>query len=457
VKKQKQSLITIILAAGEGTRMKSRTPKVLHTIGNKPLLQWVLDASEKAGATRTIVVLGHQAADVAKTLSAQVDTVTQTRQLGTGHAVKMAQKKLAGEKGEVLILCGDAPLIRPQTLKKLVREHRRRKTKATILTARITDPYGYGRIIRDLKDSRWVTKIVEEKEAGPAEKSIHEINSGAYCFSMDTLREMLGRLKNNNKKGEYYLTDIIGLLRQAGERIAAVCVPEASEIVGINTRRDLATAAGILNQRKIEALMESGVTIWDPARTWIGPDVVIGRDTQIFPGTVITGKSVIGRENCLGPDVTIDSSRTGLDVTIRYSVVEHATLANAISVGPYSHLRKGTVVESGVHIGNFAETNRSRLKQGVKVGHVAYLGDATIGRKTNIGAGTIIANYDGIRKQATLIGEKAFIGSGSILIAPCRIGKRALTGAGAVVKAGSHIPAGTVAVGVPARVVKKRK
>jgi len=457
VRASKHSLTAIILAAGEGTRMKSRTPKVLQRLGGRSILDWVLATAEAAGVDLRVVVLGHAAESVVNTLPKTVKTAFQPKQLGTGHAVQMAQKTLSNISGDVLVLCGDAPLIRPQTLRCLVKEHRRMKAKATVLTAHVPEAHGYGRIIRDPNDARFVTRIVEERDATPAERRIREVNSGAYCFSLPTLWEILGQIKNQNKKKEYYLTDVVALLRKEGGSVAAVSVPDASEILGVNTRKDLAMAAAVLNQRKLNALMDGGVTIWDPTRVWVDPEVRVGQDTELFPGTILTGRTVVGRQNQIGPDAYLDSTRTGSNVCIRYSVLEHARLGDHVTVGPYSHLRHGTRVESHVHIGNFAETNRSWLKTGVKMGHVSYLGDTVVGKRVNIGAGTITANYDGINKHPTRIGDHAFIGSGTVLIAPCQIGRKALTGAGAVVKPGTHVPSETVVVGVPARIIKRRK
>ena len=376
---KKQSLTAIILAAGEGTRMKSGTPKVLQQLGGRSILDRVLATTKVVGVTERVVVLGHRAEEVKKTLPKDVKTVLQPKPQGTGHAVQMAQKVLTKKTGDVLVLCGDAPLIRPQTLKRVVGDHRRMKAKATVLTAQVAEPHGYGRIIRERNDARLISRIVEERDATPAERSVREVNSGAYCFTLRALWQVLGKVKNQNKKNEYYLTDVVALLRKEQSIVAACNMPEASEILGVNTRRDLAQAAWVLNQRKLVELMNSGVTIWDPHQTWIDPEVRIGQDTEIYPGTRILGKTVIGKNCRLGPDVFMDGTRIGSDVCIRYSVIEHARLGDQVKVGPYSHLRSGTRVEANVYIGNFAETNRSWLKSGVKVGHVSYLGDAVVG------------------------------------------------------------------------------
>ncbi|MEW6516398.1 MAG: bifunctional UDP-N-acetylglucosamine diphosphorylase/glucosamine-1-phosphate N-acetyltransferase GlmU [candidate division FCPU426 bacterium] len=449
-------LAAVILAAGEGTRLKSATPKVLHRLGGRPMLEWVLRAARAAGAGRQVVVLGHAAEKVRAILPAGVSTVLQAKQLGTGHALRTARPALAGFNGSVLVLCGDAPLITAATLRRLVRTHRRLRASATVLTACLADPFGYGRVLRNAGQGPWVRRIAEEKDATPDERRLTEVNSGAYCFQASWLWRALQRLDNRNRKGEFYLTDVLEVLNRAGRRVAAFRTGEAAEILGVNTRCDLASAAAVMNERKLAAVQAAGVTVWDPASTWIDPDVRIGRDTELLPGTRLSGRTALGTGNRIGPAADVCDTVTATNVSIRHSVVEGSRLGKGVRVGPYAHLRPGTRVADKVTIGNFAEINRSRIGTGVKVGHVSYLGDATVGPDANIGAGTITANYDGRRKHPTRVGARAFIGSQSVLIAPCTVGAGALTGAGAVVKAGTRIPAGTVAVGVPARIIKRR-
>jgi bifunctional UDP-N-acetylglucosamine pyrophosphorylase / glucosamine-1-phosphate N-acetyltransferase len=448
-------LHAVILAAGEGTRMKSRTPKVLHVLAGKTLIGWVLQAVQSAGVKTPYVVLGHKAEDVARTLPAGVRTALQAKRLGTGDAVKSAQRALAGARGELLVLCGDAPLIRPETLRRLVRQHRRTGAAATVLTARVPQPFGYGRIVRSA-DGRRVEKIVEQREATAAERQVDEINSGAYCFSLNRLWPALARVGNRNRKGEYYLTDAVAALNRGGFKVGAFCAPDAGEVLGVNSRADLAQAGSLLNQRTLAGLMDRGVTIVDPARTWVEPGVKVGAESVLWPETYLLGTTVIGARCTVGPAAYLVSARVGNECRVRYSMLEHCRLAQRVHVGPYAHIRRGSALAEGVHIGNFAEINRSRLAAKVKMGHVSYLGDATVGREANIGAGTITANYDGVNKHPTVIGRRAFIGSGTVIVAPSRVGAGALTGAGAVLKRGTNLPAGTVAVGVPARVIKKR-
>jgi bifunctional UDP-N-acetylglucosamine pyrophosphorylase/glucosamine-1-phosphate N-acetyltransferase len=436
--------------------MKSQTAKVLHSLVGRPLITWVLQAVGKAGVDSPVVVLGHKADDVAKALPVSVLKALQTKRLGTGHAVLMAKNRMASLQGEVLVLCGDAPLIRAQTLRRLVQQHRRTRAAATILTAQVANPFGYGRIVRS-SDGRTVERIVEEREATDQERRLDEINSGAYCFSQGWLWKMLAKVGNRNRKGEYYLTDVIGLLNRGGQKVGAFCVEDAEEVLGVNSRRELAQADAVIQQRTVLALLDQGVTIIDPKRTWIEPGVKVGPDTVIWPETYLVGATVIGKQCVIGPGTYVDSARVGNGVNVRYSMLEHCEVRDRVKIGPYSHVRKGSRLDEGVAIGNFAEINRSHLAPGVKMGHMSYLGDATVGREANIGAGTITANYDGVNKHPTKIGEKAFIGSGTVIVAPSQVGAGALTGAGAVLKHDTVVPPGTVAVGVPARVIKKRK
>jgi len=450
-------LAAILLAAGEGTRMKSAVPKVMHALGGKPLLNWVVQAARAAGAAPVVAVLGHGAEHVQAILPAGVQSVRQRRPLGTADAVLAARAALAGRGGDILVLCGDAPLLRARTLRRLVAEHRRRRAAATMLTAVLADPTGYGRVVRVPADPGAVARIVEEKDAGASERRISEVNSGAYVFRAAALWPALARVQNRNRKREFYLTDIIGILHARGQRVAARGTEDPEEILGINSRRDLAAAERICNRRTLEALMDAGVTVLDPGQTWIEAGVRIGRDTVILPGTRITGDSVIGRGCVLGPAATIDASRLGAGVKVRSSAVEGSRVGARVRIGPYSHLRAGTTIAPGVYIGNFAETNRSRVGRNAKMGHVCYVGDALVGENVNIGAGTITANFDGVNKHPTRIGKNAFLGSGTILVAPVWVGPKAMTGAGAVVKRNSRIPAGMLAVGVPARVIKARR
>jgi bifunctional UDP-N-acetylglucosamine pyrophosphorylase / glucosamine-1-phosphate N-acetyltransferase len=450
-------LSAIILAAGEGTRLKSGRAKVLHRLAGRPLVHWVLQAARTAGVRRQVVVLGHQAGEVRGVLPAEVRTAVQAKRLGTAHAVLCARSALRGVGGEVLVLCGDAPLIGAGALRRLVAAHRRARAAATVLTAVLDRPAGYGRIVRDPKHPGRVAAIVEERDATPEQRRLREVNSGAYCFSLAELWPALARVGNRNRKREYYLTDVVALLRASGRTVQAMAATEAAEVLGVNSRSELAQAEAVLNRRTVERLMDSGVTVLDPSAVWIEPGVRIGRDTLVLPGTLLRGDTVIGRDCRLGPNTQVDSSRLGDGVRVRQSVVEDCRIGNGVRIGPFSHLRGGTQVAPGAYIGNFAEANRSRIGARVKQGHFSYLGDAVVGADTNIGAGAITANYDGRSKHPTRIGPGAFIGSGTVIVAPAVIGAGALTGAGSVLKRNTVLPPNTVAVGVPARVIKKRR
>ena len=455
--KRKSNLAVIILAAGKGLRMKSDIPKVLHKLGSQTLLERVIKSTKQAGATEQVVVLGYKGNLVSKFLPPEVKIVTQTKPLGTGHAVKFAKKILGKNQGEVIVLCGDTPLITPQTLKYLVKKHRSLRAKLSILTAEVAEPKGYGRVVRDSKNTNLISSIIEEKEATQLEKEIREINSGIYCFSLDKLWENLALIRNNNKKREYYLTDIVAIMQNKQQSVVAVKLKDATEIIGINARRDLSIAWKILNKRKLDLLKNSGVTIWDDKNTWIDQEVEVGKDTIIFPGTYLKGKTKIGKGSLIGPEANILDSKIGEKVEIKYSVIEKATIGLGTKIGPFAHLRPGTKIGKKAKIGNFAEINRSKIADEVKVGHFSYLGDAIVEEKVNIGAGTVTANYNGKCKQNTIIKAGAFIGSNTTLIAPTKVGKRALLGAGAVLVSGKEVPAGKIAVGVPAKVIKKRK
>lgn len=414
-------LRTVILAAGLGTRMKSRYAKVLHQVLGRPLIHYVLEVARKVGSLKTYVVLGHQWKEVREHLPEVVDVVLQPQLLGTADALRRCQKALSGYRGDVLALCGDTVLLRPETVRRLVRHHRRKRAACTFLTATVADAFGYGRVIRNPFGQ--VVSIREEKDASWEEKRIREINVGVYCFHAGLLNQNLRRIKKNRKKKEFYLTDIVTLLNDAGHAVETVQTDDASEGLGINTRKDLAVATEILRSKILQEFMSRGVTVVDPNTTFIYPDVKIGQDTVIRPFTFIENGVRIGR---------------------------------GCGIGPFSHLRPGTALDDGVEIGNFAEVSRSRVGKGCLMKHFSFLGDATVGAGSNIGAGVVTANYDGKNKNKTRIGRKAFIGSDSILVAPVTVGDEAITGAGSVVTKGKVIPRRAVAVGVPARVIQRK-
>lgn len=423
-------IVSVILAAGKGTRMKSGLPKVLHKVCGKPMLDHVVTAAVQAGVTRNMVVVGHEAAQV-KELDIQVEWVEQTEQLGTGHAVLQSEPLLRDLAGHVLILCGDTPLIKADTLARLLKEHQESGDSATILTAFLDDPTGYGRIVRG--DNEQVKKIVEHKDASGEEREISEINTGIYCFKSRELFDGLKKISPANSQGEYYLTDVIAILGQQGASVGAISAADPWETMGVNDRVQLADAEKILRYRKLKQLMIDGVTIMDPDNTYIDLDVEIGPDSVIYPGTIIQGQSRLG-DNCqIGPYAQLSAVEVGDSVVIRNSVIIESVIGNNVNIGPFAYIRPGTVLASDVKVGDFVEIKKSIVGQGTKIPHLSYIGDAEIGERVNVGAGTITCNYDGAKKWNTKIGNNAFIGSNANLVAPVEIGDGAVIGAGSTV------------------------
>ncbi len=419
--KKKIDLRTIILAAGKGTRMKSEIPKVLHKVCGKALIEYVIDAATAAGSLKICLVLGHQIQNVKEYLQQQgknFDIAVQEKLLGTADAVKSAAKFFHGYNGHVLILCGDTPLLRRQTVKNLVSRHMKTGAACTLLTAMVEKSEGYGRILRDR--SGQVTGIREHNDATEAERAIKEINVGIYCFRSDALFDGIAKIKANPLKKEFYLTDIFSILSQNGEKIEGVLAEDDREGLGVNSREDLAVAESILRQRILKDLMLTGVTIVDPQTTYIDEDVTIGRDTVIRPFTIVENNVRIGAR-CL--------------------------------IGPFARLRPGSRIGNDVEIGNFTEISRSQIGEHSLMKHFGFLGDAQVGENVNIGAGVVTANYDGRTKNKTVIHDQAFVGSDSILVAPVKIGKKATTGAGCVVTGGTVVPDGGVIVGVPGKMI----
>jgi bifunctional UDP-N-acetylglucosamine pyrophosphorylase/glucosamine-1-phosphate N-acetyltransferase len=427
------NLYAVILAAGQGKRMKSKLYKVLHPVCGKPMVVHVLDALNEINPDQTIVVVGHGAEAVKGALGDRAEFALQEEQLGTGHAVLQAKDRLEGKEGLTLILYGDTPLVKPETLQKLMELHRSAGAAASVLTAEMDNPYGYGRIIRNEQGT--VERIVEQKDCTPAENAIREINTGLYCFDNQKLFEALGRVTNDNAQQEYYLTDVIGILRSQGETVAAYCTDDPSEAIGVNDRVWLAEAERLMRERINRRHMMNGVTIIDPASTYIGADVTIGSDTVIYPGSHLKGRTVIGEQCVIGPNADIDRCVIGDQVTIRHSVLTEAVVGSETSVGPYAYLRPGSKLGKKVKVGDFVEIKNASLDEGTKVSHLSYVGDAVVGKNVNIGCGAITVNYDGVNKSVTEIADDAFIGSNVNLIAPVKIGK------GAYVVAGSTITA----------------
>lgn len=425
------NLFAVVLAAGKGTRMKSSLYKVLHPVCGKPMVDHVVSNMEKLGATEIVSVVGHGAEMVKDTLGERSTYVVQEEQLGTAHAVQQAEAVLDGREGTTVVICGDTPLITPETIQQLMTTHHEAGAKATILTAIVDDPTGYGRIL--LGADELVTGIVEQKDATPEQQKVQEINSGTYCFDNKALFEALKKVDNNNSQGEYYLTDVISILKEQGEAIAAFAAADADELLGVNDRVALSQAESYMRRRLAMHHMREGVTIIDPASTYIGADVVIGSDTVLLPGTMLEGSTVIGENSTIGPNTHLKNAHIGSYTTVHSSVVTDSKIADHVAVGPFAHIRPGSDLGNHVKIGNFVEVKKATIDEGSKLSHLTYMGDAEIGKNVNIGCGTISVNYDGKNKFKTTIEDNAFIGCNSNLVAPVTVGKGAYVAAGTTV------------------------
>jgi bifunctional UDP-N-acetylglucosamine pyrophosphorylase / glucosamine-1-phosphate N-acetyltransferase len=442
------SLTAVVLAAGEGKRMRSRRPKVLHRLCGRPLVGYPLRAARTL-ADRIVVVVGPDGEAVTAAAGADVVTVEQRERLGTGHAVLQARDAVDGRS--VLVLPGDVPLLGADTVERLVRHHRAAGAAATLLTAIVSEPRGYGRVLRQRGR---VAGIVEERDATDDQKAITEINTGVYCFEADRLWPALADVRADNEQGEYYLTDVVGLLARAGARIEAVGVADPVEGLGVNDRRQLAALAAIQRRRILDRLMEAGVTVVDPATTYVDDTVTIGADTVVEPGVVIEGPTVIGGDCVVGAGSHVTASRIGDAVILRpYCVLVEAVVEDEAVLGPFCHLRPRAVIGSRAHIGNFVEVKKSRIGRGAKANHLAYIGDAIVGEAANIGAGAVTCNYDGAAKHETRIGDRAFIGTNSSLVAPLTIGEGAYIGSGSVIT--KDVPPGALAVERASQVVRE--
>ena len=418
-----RNIAAVILAAGEGTRMKSSIPKILHPICGKPMIRYLIDAIDSIGVHNIIVVVGHRSDMVKKALPG-IRCVKQARLLGTGDAILQTKRVLLNDKkiDSVLVACGDVPLLTPETLKGIIDRHLAARSGCTLLSAYLKNPTGYGRIVRS--DNNRVVKIIEELDASIYEKVIEEINVGVYCFDKDILFKALEKITPDNKKDEYYLTDTIEILAKSNLSVDSVSTESPEEFLGINTRKDLMQAEGLVRDRILNRILQKGVSIIDPSHTYIEEGVEIGKDTVIYPYTFIENNVRIGLR---------------------------------CNIGPFARLRSGTTIGDEAGIGNFVEIVRSHVGKYTKIKHQCYIGDSVIGKRVNIGAGTIVANYDGRTKHKTIIEDNAFIGTGTILIAPVKIGKAAITGAGSVVTKNHNVPAGKTVVGVPAGMLKRSR
>lgn len=436
------NIFAIVLAAGQGTRMKSKLYKVLHPVCGKPMVQHVVDHIGTLNVERIVTVVGHGAEMVKEQLGERSEYVLQAEQLGTAHAVQQAEPILGTLEGTTLVVCGDTPLIRPETMKALFDYHTSQNAKATILTAVASDPTGYGRILRDAKGN--VAQIVEQKDATEEQRKVTEINTGTYCFDNKALFEALKLVKNDNAQGEYYLPDVIEILQKQGEVVAAYVTDHFDETLGVNDRFALSQAEEIMRARINERHMRNGVTIINPATTHISAEAVIGSDTVIQPGCIIEGTTVIGEDCVIGPNSHIVNSTIGHATTIHSSVVLDSTVGNETAVGPFAHLRPASSLGDHVKVGNFVEVKKSKLGDNTKVSHLSYIGDAEVGNNCNIGCGTITVNYDGKNKFKTIIENDVFVGCNSNLVAPVTLGTGSFVAAGSTVT--KDVPADALAV-----------
>ncbi|MBI5296183.1 MAG: bifunctional UDP-N-acetylglucosamine diphosphorylase/glucosamine-1-phosphate N-acetyltransferase GlmU [Chloroflexi bacterium] len=443
-------ITAILLAAGQGTRMKSSLPKVLHPVAGQPMIWHALEAIKMSTTEKPVVVVGHGAEAVTKFLNGQAQTVLQEPQLGTGHAVMQAESLLKGNTDYVVVCYSDMPLLRGETLQALVATQMANKGPFSMLTVVADDPRGFGRIVR--REDGTVSAIVEEYVASEEQKRIKELNVGGYCFEANWLWQALHRIPLS-PKGEYFLTDTVELAVQDGLPVLATVMDDLEETIGVNTRIHLAEVETAMRRRINRQHMLNGVTMIDPAATYVDAGVTIGRDTTLMPNTYLQGKTEIGEGSVLGPNTIIRNSKIGNRCKVLAADLEGAWLEDDVDMGPFARLRKGAHLGNHVHMGNFGEVKDSYLHDGVKMGHFSYIGNADIGSETNIGAGTITCNYDGEKKHPTTIGEGVFIGSDTMLVAPLKIGDGARTGAGAVVT--KDVPADTLVVGVPARAIRK--
>ena len=435
-------LVGLILAAGKGTRMKSKLPKVLHKVAGKAMVERVLEAAQSIGAKRNVVIVGFGGDDVKAYLGDRVEYVTQLEQKGTGHAVQQAESVLGNHDGLILLLCGDTPLVTQQT---------ETGAAATVLTAYMDNPYGYGRIIRN--DAKSVERIVEEKDGKLDELKVHEVNTGMYIFDSKELWPCLEQLSDDNAQGELYITDVVSILVRAGKTVSAYMTMDSDESLGVNSRLQLAQAELILRNRTNLALMEAGVTLVDPHSTYIAPEVVVGPDTIIYPNTTLEGNTVVGTNNILGPNTRLSNVTVGDNNHIHDSYAHNCEIKNDTVIGPFVHLRPDTVLSDKVKIGNFVEVKNSVVGVGTKLPHLSYIGDSDVGSKVNIGCGTITVNYDGKKKHRTIIEDGVFVGCNSNLVAPVTIGSESYVAAGSTIT--KNVPNRGLAFGRARQVVKE--
>ena len=443
-------LYSIILAAGEGKRMKSNIAKPLQQAAGKALVEWVLDTAEETGSDENIVVIGHKAEDVKAYLGDRAKYAYQYEQLGTGHAVMQGIESIKDVDGTVMVLYGDSPLIEAETLKRVREDHSKKMRAATVITAIADEPYGYGRIVRENGE---IVRIVEQKDASEDEQKITEGNSGMYFFDIQKLKESLSKITNDNSQGEYYITDVIEIMLSEGEKVGAY-VTDLEQTMGVNDKLQLSQVGKILNRRKVEALMLAGVTIIDPDKVQVTTNVKVGRDTVLYPGTVLEGDSVIG-ENCvIGSNTSLNNCKVGNNTKILETVGIDSEIGSDTNVGPFAYLRPGTKVGSEVKIGDFVEVKNSTIDDGTKVAHLTYIGDADVGKRVNFGCGTVVVNYDGVNKHRTIIEDDCFIGCNTNLVSPVVVRHGAYTAAGSTIT--DEVPPESLAIARSKQVVKEQ-
>ncbi|MCI8468313.1 MAG: bifunctional UDP-N-acetylglucosamine diphosphorylase/glucosamine-1-phosphate N-acetyltransferase GlmU [Eggerthellaceae bacterium] len=432
----------IVLAAGAGTRMKSKKPKVAHEVLGRPLVRWVVDAARQAGADRVVTVVGH-GRDAVEPLVQDTDVVVQAAQRGTADAVLSCKDALAGFEGSVVVLSGDCPLITADTIAALSRVREEQGAAVVVLTMDMDDPFGYGRIVRD--PSGEVERIVEQKDATPEEAALAECNSGFYCFDAQALFEALAQVNSDNAQGEFYLTDVLAICRAAGRPVVALRADDPAECLGVNSRAQLAQATKVMQRRINAAHLAAGVTMTDPDTVWIGPDVAIERDVELLPQVMLMGVTSIGEDSVIGPNTRLTDTRVGRGCVIDETIAVEAVIDDGATCGPRAYLRPGAHLCEGAKAGTHVEIKKSTVGKGSKVPHLSYVGDATIGENVNLGAGTITCNYDGARKWPTVIGDDVFVGSSTMLVAPVTIGDDAVIGAGSVIT--EDVSAGALGLG----------
>lgn len=443
-------LYSIILAAGEGKRMKSNIAKPLQQAAGKALVEWVLDTAEETGSDENIVVIGHKAEDVKSYLGDRAKFAYQYEQLGTGHAVMQGIESLKDVDGTVMVLYGDSPLIEAETLKRVREDHSKKMRAATVITAIADEPYGYGRIVRENGE---IVRIVEQKDASEDEQKITEVNSGMYFFDIQKLKESLSKITNDNSQGEYYITDVIEIMLSEGEKVGAY-ITDLEQTMGVNDKLQLSQVGKILNRRKVEALMLAGVTIIDPDKVQVTTNVKVGRDTVLYPGTVLEGDTVIG-ENCvIGSNTSLNNCKVGDNTKILETVGIDSEIGSDTNVGPFAYLRPGTRVGSEVKIGDFVEVKNSTIDDGTKVAHLTYIGDADVGKRVNFGCGTVVVNYDGVNKHRTIIEDDCFIGCNTNLVSPVVVRHGAYTAAGSTIT--DEVPPESLAIARSKQVVKEQ-